>query len=100
MSSPGSPGARGVLPIVLAALLWGTTGTAAHFLPDDVSPLATGAATMLIGGVLLFLASVRGSLAAIRDRRSLLWLIVGAVGVFAYPLAFYSSMRLAGVAIG
>ena len=92
--------ARGVLPIVVAALLWGTTGTAAHFLPKDVSPLATGAATMLIGGVLLFLVSARASLAAIRDRRSLVWLAVGAVGVFVYPLAFYSSMRLAGVAIG
>lgn len=85
---------------MVAALLWGTTGTAAHFLPADVSPLATGAATMLIGGVLLFTASARGAMTALRDRRSLVWLLVGAVGVFAYPLAFYSSMRLAGVAIG
>lgn len=91
---------RGVIPIVVAAVLWGTTGTAAHFLPDDVSPLATGAATMLIGGVLLFAVSARGAVSALRDRRSLAWLLVGAVGVFVYPLAFYSSMHLAGVAIG
>ncbi|TFB58172.1 EamA family transporter [Cryobacterium sp. Hz7] len=31
----------GVAPIFLAALLWGTTGTAAHFLPVSASPLAT-----------------------------------------------------------
>ncbi|MET0783377.1 MAG: EamA family transporter [Leifsonia flava] len=95
-----SSGLRGVVPIVIAALLWGTTGTAAHFLPGDVSPLATGAATMFIGGVLLFAVSSRGAVAALRDRRSLVWLLVGSLGVFAYPLAFYSSMHLAGVAIG
>ncbi|WP_200942319.1 MULTISPECIES: DMT family transporter [unclassified Leifsonia] len=95
-----SSGLRGVLPIVIAALLWGTTGTAAHFLPDDVSPLATGAATMAIGGVLLFAVSAGGALAALRDRRSIGWLLLGALGVFVYPLAFYSSMHLAGVAVG
>ena len=55
---------------------------------------------MLIGGVLLFAVSARGAVGALRDRRSLAWLLVGSLGVFAYPLAFYSSMHLAGVAIG
>lgn len=91
---------RGILPLIVASVLWGTTGTAAHFLPADVSPLATGAATMTIGGVLLFVVSARDAVAALGDRRALPWLIVGALGVFVYPLAFYSSMRLAGVAIG
>lgn len=96
----GGVSARGVVPIIVASVLWGTTGTAAHFLPADVSPLATGAATMAIGGALLFIVSLRSAVGAIRDRRSILWLLAGAVGVFAYPLAFYSSMSLAGVAIG
>ena len=86
--------------LVLASVLWGTTGTAASFLPDDVSPLAIGASTMAVGGALLFLVSLRHALAAIRDARSRRWLLLGAVGVFVYPLAFYSSMDLAGVAIG
>ena len=81
-------------------MLWGTTGTAASFLPDSVSPLAVGASTMTIGGLLLFLVSARSALAALRASSSRRWLLIGAVGVFVYPLAFYSSMSLAGVAIG
>jgi len=86
--------------LVVASVLWGTTGTAASFLPDNVSPLATGAATMAIGGALLFVVSARGALAALSDPRARRWVALGAVGVFVYPLAFYSAMDLAGVAIG
>lgn len=88
-----------VLAIVLASLLWGTTGTAATFLPDAVSPLAVGAATMGAGGLLLFATAPRASWGVVRGpaRR---WVVAGAVGVFIYPLAFYSGMDLAGVAIG
>ena len=86
--------------LILASMLWGTTGTAASFLPDSVSPLAVGASTMTIGGLLLFLVSARPALAAVRASSSRRWLLIGAVGVFVYPLAFYSSMSLAGVAIG
>lgn len=86
--------------LVLASILWGTTGTAASFFSAGVSPLAIGACTMAVGGLLLFVVSVRSSLAAMRDRRALPWLLLGAIGVFAYPLAFYSAMDLAGVAVG
>ena len=90
----------GILALVLASVLWGTTGTAASFLPDSVSPIAIGASTMGVGGLLLFLFSIRQSTAVLRDRASLRWMIVGAIGVFVYPLAFYSGMDQAGVAIG
>jgi len=89
-----------VWALILASMLWGTTGTAASFLPDSVSPLAVGASTMTIGGLLLFAVSARPSLAAVRASSSRRWVLIGAVGVFVYPLAFYSSMSLAGVAIG
>jgi DME family drug/metabolite transporter len=91
---------RGFLPIVIASTLWGSTGTAAHFLPAAVSPLAIGAATMAIGGSLLFLVSARPALQVLRDRSVRSWLGAGAAGVIVYPLAFYSSLDLAGVAIG
>jgi len=96
---PG-PGTAGILALVLASLFWGTTGTAASFFPDDVSPIAIGASTMAVGGLLLLAVSMRSSLAALRDRGARGWLFLGAAGVFVYPLAFYSSMDLAGVAIG
>jgi len=90
----------GVIALVLASLLWGTTGTTASFLPDDVSPLAIGASTMGIGGLLLFAATARVSIGVLRDRRARRWVLIGAIGVFTYPLAFYAGMDLAGVAVG
>ncbi|HEY4224649.1 MAG TPA: EamA family transporter [Pseudolysinimonas sp.] len=90
----------GVLALLVASLLWGTTGTTASFLPHGVSPIAVGASTMGIGGVLLFVTGPRLSLGVLRDPRARRWAALGAVGVFVYPLAFYSAMNLAGVAVG
>lgn len=41
----------GILAVLSAAFLWGTTGTAATFAPS-VGPLAMGAAALGIGGIL------------------------------------------------
>lgn len=100
MNTVGSARGGGAWALVLASLLWGTTGTAASFLPDNVSPLAIGASTMAVGGLLLFAVSAGPAVRAIADAASRRWLLLGALGVFVYPLAFYSSMNLAGVAIG
>jgi DME family drug/metabolite transporter len=91
---------RASLALVLASILWGTTGTAASFLPEDVSPLAVGSATMGVGGALLFASSIGPSVSVLRNRAARRWLLIGAVGVVVYPLAFYAAMDLAGVAIG
>jgi DME family drug/metabolite transporter len=99
-AAPNPSRATGVWALVLASLFWGTTGTAASFLPANVSPLAVGASTMTVGGLLLFGVSAKPALHAIRDAAARRWLLLGALGVFAYPLAFYSSMHLAGIAIG
>ena len=91
---------KGVLAIVIASFLWGTTGTAAQFAPE-ISPLAIGAFAMGIGGVLLCICA-RKSL--VKDAPILfstpLTFLFGSACVAIYPLAFYSSMRLSGVAIG
>ena len=100
MNTVSSTRGNGAGALVLASVLWGTTGTAASFFPDSVSPIAIGASTMTLGGVLLFLVSWSPATRAIRDAASRRWLLLGALGVFVYPLAFYSSMHLAGVAIG
>lgn len=89
-----------VWALVVSCVLWGTTGTAASFFSDDVSPIAVGASTMTIGGALLFVVSRRAALAVIRDRSVRLWLFAAALGMVAYPLSFYASMDLAGVAVG
>ena len=56
--------------LVLASVLWGTTGTSATFLTGGVSPLAIGATTMTLGGALLFATSARSSLAVVRSATS------------------------------
>lgn len=89
-----------VWALVASSVLWGTTGTAASFLPDAVSPLAVGASTMTIGGALLFVANHRAALRVLRDAAIRGWLLAAAAGMVAYPLAFYAAMDLAGVAIG
>ena len=99
--TPGFAGPGwGALAILLASALWGTTGTAASFAPE-VGSLAIGAAAMGIGGLLQAGIAAR-PIAAFRSAltRGRPVLALGAVAVAVYPLAFYSSMRLAGVAIG
>ena len=91
---------RAIWALVASCVLWGTTGTAASFFPDAVNPLAVGASTMTVGGALLFIASRRAALGVMRDRSVRGWLIAAALGMVAYPLSFYASMDLAGVAIG
>ena len=46
-----SPMLSGIVFVLVAALLWGTTGTAAAMAPG-VGPLAIGAAAMGVGGLL------------------------------------------------
>lgn len=88
----------GSLCVLLASVLWGTTGTAATFAPD-VGPLAIGAAAMGLGGLLQALLAAPRTAAersGLRTQRGVV--VLGALAVGAYPLAFYSSMHLAGVA--
>lgn len=91
---------RPVVLVMVAALLWGTTGTAAFWLGPDVSPLAIGAATMGIGGVILALFGGSRSLAVLRDRETRVWAALGVLGVVVYPLTFYWGMSQAGIALG
>ncbi|WP_187977356.1 DMT family transporter [Mycetocola sp. JXN-3] len=90
----------GVLAVLTAALLWGTTGTAAS-LVSQVGALAIGSAAMGIGGLLqalIALPALRRSRRTLAARRGML--VLGAISVAIYPLAFYGSMRLGGVALG
>lgn len=84
--------------IVLAAVLWGTTGTARALAPTEASPVAVGAVRIAIGGaVLVVLALFRGSL---RGRWALRPTLAAAVGVALYQVAFFEGVARAGVAVG
>jgi DME family drug/metabolite transporter len=80
--------------------MWGTTGVVAAGMTPDVSTFAIGSFTMGVGGILLAGVSwpaVRRAIAIPAARR---WILLGGVGVFVYPLAFYAGMQDAGVAVG
>ncbi|MBO7913410.1 EamA family transporter [Vibrio sp. G41H] len=90
----------GTLAILFASILWGTTGTAASFAPN-LSPLAIGAFSMGVGGLMQAGLAYRKVLFAfdkLLQNKKLL--TASALALAVYPLAFYSSMKLSGVAIG
>ena len=93
----------GTTSILLAATLWGTTGTARTFAPAGAGPLTVGAIRIVGGGLLLFLIALRGG--ALRDlvatgtsARCLIALAAAAVAV--YQAAFFAATVRTGVAIG
>jgi DME family drug/metabolite transporter len=93
--------AGGAADIVLAAALWGTTGTVRSFV--HVSPVAVGAARLLIGGAFLFALAVRsGRLRSLlrTGRSTRLTLVLGAVLAAVYQVAFFSAVARTGVATG
>lgn len=90
----------GVAAVLLASILWGTTGTAAAMAPEAGS-LAIGAAAMGVGGLLQAGFSVRIVVTHWGQLRSR-WVVIAlsALAVAVFPLPFYSSVRLSGVAVG
>jgi len=90
---------RAVAMVLIAAVMWGTTGTARALAPADAAPLAVGAVRIAIGGALLVLiALARGTLFATR------WpvapAITAAAAVAVYQLSFFEGVARAGVAVG
>ncbi|WP_382305048.1 DMT family transporter [Herbiconiux sp. UC225_62] len=103
------------LAVLLAAVCFGTTGTAQAFGPSDASSVSIGAARILIGGavlaavalVLRMRAGARSGIPAptipgsgARRVPSWLLLLIGALGVLAYQPAFFLGTSQNGVAVG
>jgi drug/metabolite transporter, DME family len=95
-----SPQISGVWFVLLAAMLWGTTGTAQTFAPDGTSPLAVGTIRMVLGGALLAgLMLVRGGWR--HGGRWPIWsLVLAVLGVVGYQLLFFAGVARTGVAVG
>lgn len=92
------------LVVLAAALCFATTGTAQALAGVDASPLAVGAARIVVGGGIL------GIIALLRTRPrpnarpakgpTAVLIAVGAAGVLAYQPLFFLGTRENGVAIG
>jgi drug/metabolite transporter, DME family len=91
---------RGEFLVILAAVLWGTTGTAQALAPTGADPRSVGAVRLAIGGLtLLIFALLRGF--SFRSMRwPLLPIIFGGLSMAAYNLFFFAGVARAGVAVG
>ena len=96
--------ARGIALVLLAAALWGTTGTAQTFAPVTLSSYWVGTARLLIAGGFFILwigCADPYALSAKRFKALPLSLIsIAAVCMATYNLAFFAGIRTSGVAIG
>jgi DME family drug/metabolite transporter len=83
--------------VLLAAVCFGTTGTA-QALGPDAAPVTVGAVRIAIGGALLLLvARAVPRAAAAWPRRDV---AIIAVAIAAYQLAFFAAVHRTGVAVG
>ncbi|GAA2145882.1 DMT family transporter [Actinomadura napierensis] len=104
VSAPSRRPLGGGADILLAASLWGTTGTARTFAGHGASSVSVAAARIVIGGLLLLALAaltrrdgLRRLLAGRRDRALL---VFGALAVAVYQTAFFVAVSRTGVAVG
>ncbi|MGN9863703.1 EamA family transporter [Bacillus swezeyi] len=88
-----------ILFVLLAAMLWGTTGTTQAFAPKEAAPVVFGAVRMAVGGfTLLLFAAFRGQLK--RGGWPVRTLIIAALIMAFYQPFFFSAVSLSGIAVG
>ena len=94
----------GLLMVTLAAMLWGTTGTAQALAPAGLPPHWVGALRLLFSGVFFaaYLGLVaRADLAGVRAA-NLPWrlLALAAASMAVYNLSFFAGVKASSVAVG
>lgn len=85
--------------VVLAAILWGTTGTTQALAPETAHPIAIGATRLAVGGLFLLclvLLTRKFSLKNWPVKTTLL----AAISMAVYQPLFFSAVTITGVAIG
>lgn len=88
----------GIAVIVLAAILWGTTGTAQAFAPVGAQPLAIGMMRMMVGGLAMTLiALLKNGVQPIAEKK---YLVLAGLCMASYQPFFFSGVMRAGVAVG
>jgi DME family drug/metabolite transporter len=98
-TTPHASYGGGVVALLLACTFWGTTGMAASFIPG-INPIAIGASTMGIGGLILGLTALPGVWETWKNIGAIPLVILGALGLAVYSTVFYIGMSWAGVALG
>jgi DME family drug/metabolite transporter len=89
---------KGAILVVLAAMLWGTTGTSQALAPTGATALTIGALRLLVGGVGLLV--IAGRTLTIDSRWLNRYVGIGAVAVALYQVSFFGGVDRTGVAVG
>jgi drug/metabolite transporter, DME family len=97
---PGMKSERGVVLVLLAAALWGTTGTAQSLAPAGLSPYAVGAWRLLLASLFFAAVAARSGHRALALRGHAGAVAIAGAAMAAYNLAFFAGVRETGVAIG
>ncbi|MED3661127.1 EamA family transporter [Ureibacillus sp. FSL K6-8385] len=85
--------------VLLAGILWGTTGTTQTFLQEGISPIAVAGVRSAIGGGILLIAVL--VMRRIHFKKwSWRWTILAALAIALFQCLFFTSIRFAGVAVG
>lgn len=85
--------------ILLAAMLWGTTGTAQALAPEAAHPIAIGATRLAVGGLfLLFIVLLVGKLNL--QNWPIKTTLLASLSMALYQPLFFSAVTITGVAIG
>ena len=92
---------RGIGEVLGAAVLFGTTGTAASFAPASATSVSIGSARLVIGGAGLMAAlpGLGGSRGAAARLWRTPWGLLAGVMTAAYQLCFFAGVARAGVAL-
>jgi len=87
--------------VILAAALWGSTGTIQALLPEGRAPVAVGALRLIVGAAtLLLMAAVRPDSRAAFAGLPWRGVAFSGIAICAYNLLFFWSVSLTGVGIG
>jgi len=91
---------KGYLLVILAAMLWGTTGTSQGLAPEGLSSSVIGAFRILIGGFVLFAYALIRKNFKNSSKWNLKISFLGIVTVAMYQLSFFYGVKKTGVAVG
>jgi DME family drug/metabolite transporter len=84
---------------LMAAVLWGTTGTVQSLAPEDTNPISFGAMRLAIGGAtLLLIVGLQGQLRV--KGWPLKQVLFASVSMACYQPFFFSAVKMTGIAVG
>lgn len=100
--SQSSSSAHGVLLVLIAAMLWGTTGTAQSFAPAGMSPLWVGALRLVMAGLFFVLLGRLLRTDSSHRPAPMDWprMLLCALCMLTYNMAFFVGLKLTGIGLG